>query len=169
LFNFSSHYLFSVKSVFKTSRKTLTFPKSPNAFSARKVLLSLRAYRGVMGSVGVRGIRAYGRHGADPGERDHPQPFDIEVELECDLSRARLSDALEDTVNYALVHARVLEIVERTSFVLLERLGEELLRAFLVDPHVLTACVTIAKPKLLGGATPWVRLSSRRGETQGWE
>lgn len=115
-----------------------------------------------MESIGIRGIRAYGRHGADLGERDHAQAFDLEVELECDFSRARHSDALEDTVNYALVHARVVEIVERTSFVLLERLGEELLRALLVDPRVLGACVTIAKPKLLGGATPWVRLSSRR-------
>jgi dihydroneopterin aldolase len=115
-----------------------------------------------MESIGIRGIRAYGRHGADPGERERTQPFDIEVELECDCSEARESDALEDTVNYAPLHARVVEIVESTSFVLLERLGEEILRALLAEKRVRAAHVTIAKPGLLSGATPWVRLSARR-------
>ncbi|HTV74340.1 MAG TPA: dihydroneopterin aldolase [Candidatus Acidoferrales bacterium] len=108
----------------------------------------------------MRGIRAYGRHGADPGERDRAQAFDIDVELEADLTAARHSDALADTVDYAAVHERIVNIVEQTSFELLERLGEELLRMLLEDRRIAGARVTIGKPLLLHGATPSVTLSA---------
>jgi dihydroneopterin aldolase len=110
----------------------------------------------------LRGIRAYGRHGADPGERDSPQAFDIEVELDVDLSRARRSDALGDTIDYATLHAHVVGIIEQTSFALLERLGEEVLSFLLQDERVLGARVTIGKPHLLSGATPSVTVSAVR-------
>lgn len=111
----------------------------------------------------MRGIRAYGKHGANPGERDAAQPFDLDVEVRLDLSRARESDSLEDTLDYASMHARIVEIVERTSFALLERLGEEILRDLLRDERVRRARLSIAKPHLLGGATPSVTLTARRG------
>ncbi len=54
----------------------------------------------------VRDIRAYGRHGANPGERDAAQPFDLDVELVADVDlRARTSDDLADTIDYAAIHA----------------------------------------------------------------
>ncbi len=112
-------------------------------------------------SIAIRGIRAYGKHGALPGERDHMQAFDIDVELDLDLTRARASDALGDTLDYALVHQRVVRLVAERSYVLLERLGDEILRALLSDERVAAASVTIAKPRLLAGATPSVRLHAR--------
>lgn len=112
-----------------------------------------------MDSIAVRGIRAYGKHGANPGERDQAQPFDIEVELELDLSRARSSDALADTADYDALHARIVAIVEETSFALLERLGEEILREIKTDERIRAARVLIAKPGILRGATPAVRVA----------
>lgn len=114
--------------------------------------------------IGIHGIRAYGRHGADPGERDQPQPFDIELELELDLARARCSDELVDTINYAHVHARVIEVVTQTSFALLERLGEELLRMLMADPRVCAARVSLSKPGFLDGATPTISLRAGRDD-----
>jgi dihydroneopterin aldolase len=111
----------------------------------------------------VRGIRAYGRHGANPGERDHAQAFDIDLELEVDLQAARASDDLSDTLDYAALHAEVLELVRTRSYALLERLGDELARALLRDPRVRAASVRIAKPNLLGGATPAVTIRAGRG------
>jgi 7,8-dihydroneopterin aldolase/epimerase/oxygenase len=113
-------------------------------------------------AVEIRGLRVFGKHGADPGERDRSQPFEIDVRLEVDLSQARRSDALEDTVDYAAVDALVRGIVTRTSFALLERLGAEILDALLADERVAAAEVTIAKPGFLHGATPSVHLSARR-------
>ena len=114
----------------------------------------------------LRGIRAYGRHGAALGERDAAQALDIDVEIDIDLSKARASDALADTLDYAKLHEQVLAIVRDRSFALLERLGEEIARAILSDPRVRAARVTISKPNLLSGATPSVTI---RGERDGPE
>jgi dihydroneopterin aldolase len=110
----------------------------------------------------LRGIRAYGRHGALEGERERAQPFELEVELKLDLRAARESDRLADTVDYAAVHALVTSIVEQRSYALLERLGDEILRGLLADVRVLAASVTIGKPALLAGATPSVIMHAAR-------
>ncbi len=110
----------------------------------------------------LRHIRAYGRHGANPGERDRAQPFDVDVRLELDLAAARASDELCDTMDYAGLYHRIVALVADRSYRLLERLGEEILREAMRDERVREAHVTIAKPRLLGGATPAVGVSSRR-------
>jgi 7,8-dihydroneopterin aldolase/epimerase/oxygenase len=112
-----------------------------------------------MDKIILRGIRAYGRHGANLGERDLPQPFDIEADLELDLARARCSDLLADTVDYAALHARIVAIVQETSFALLERLGEEILREIRTDERICAARIAIAKPGILRGATPTVEVA----------
>jgi dihydroneopterin aldolase len=110
----------------------------------------------------VRAIRAYGRHGANPGERDHPQPFDLDLRLDVDLAAARRSDRLEDTLDYAALHATIVLIVRERSYALLERLGDEILAEVMRDARVAAAELTIAKPGLLAGATPAVTLRATR-------
>lgn len=111
-----------------------------------------------MDVIALHGVRAFGRHGANPGERDAEQPFELEIRVEMDLSNAAQSDDLGDTLNYADLHQRVVSIVESTSFSLLERLAAEVLNAVFRDARVARAEVSIAKPELLDGATPSVRL-----------
>ncbi len=113
-------------------------------------------------TIAVRGIRAYGKHGANPGERDFVQAFDIELELDVDLRAARRSDDLADTLDYAALHAFVVRAVRERSHQLLERLGDEILVEILRDGRVRAARLTIAKPRLLGGATPSVTLRAER-------
>ena len=107
-------------------------------------------------------IVACGHHGADPGERDRPQPFHIDIEINLDLSAAGSSDALEDTVNYAELHRRVVEIVETRSYALLERLAAEIVTDVLRDERVAGVRVSVAKPQLLDGATPSITLERER-------
>jgi 7,8-dihydroneopterin aldolase/epimerase/oxygenase len=116
-----------------------------------------------MDKIELRGIRAFGHHGADPGEKIVAQPFDIDVTLELDLTAARASDALADTLDYSMLHATIVRLVRERSFNLIERLGADLLDAVLADRRVLRASVRIAKPELLGGATPAVTLHAARG------
>jgi dihydroneopterin aldolase len=111
-----------------------------------------------MDRISVRGLRAMGRHGWAPGERERVQAFDIELNLQVDLQRAALSDDLSDTVDYAALCARIAGVVEGTSFALLERLAAEVLDAIFSEACVAGAAVTIAKPGILGGATPSVTL-----------
>jgi 7,8-dihydroneopterin aldolase/epimerase/oxygenase len=107
----------------------------------------------------LRGVRAHGRHGAETQERARPQPFDIDVVATLDLSQAAASDDLEATMDYAALHARLVRIVETTSFALIERLAAELLDAIFEERRVVHAEVTIAKPAILDGATPSVTLA----------
>jgi dihydroneopterin aldolase len=113
-------------------------------------------------TIALRGIRAYGKHGANPGERDYVQPFDLEIELDVDLSAARASDALADTIDYADLHARILRSVRTRSYALLERLGATILDDVMADVRIAAARLSIAKPQLLAGATPTVILHADR-------
>jgi len=110
----------------------------------------------------VREIRAYGKHGANPGERDVVQPFDIDIEIDVDLSRARKSDELAETIDYAALHATIVALVRDRSYRLIERLGDEILAVVMRDGRIARAALTIAKPRLLAGATPSVRLHAAR-------
>jgi dihydroneopterin aldolase len=113
-------------------------------------------------TIALRGIRAFGRHGANPGEKDVPQAFDVDVVLDIDLSAARRSDALDETVDYAALHAAIVTIIATTSYDLLERIGQDVLDRIFRDPRVMRAEVSIGKPRLLSGATPVVTLRQVR-------
>jgi dihydroneopterin aldolase len=114
-------------------------------------------------TIELRGIRAFGRHGADAGEKDVPQPFDIDLWFDLDLTAARSSDALGDTLDYSTLHATIVRLVRERSYNLIERLGADVLDAVLADTRVWRASVRIAKPELLAGATPAVILHAARG------
>jgi len=116
----------------------------------------------VTATITIRSIRVFARHGANPGERDVPQPFDIDVTLEADLRAARASDKLADTIDYAALHAAIMRVVAKTSYSLLERLGQDVIDAILADTRIVSAQVCIAKPGLLGGATPAVTVRQTR-------
>ena len=112
-----------------------------------------------MDRIALRGIRAYGNHGANPGERDRPQRFDIDLVIEVDTTAAQVSDDLNDTIDYALLHARIVDVVASTSFALLERLASLLLEMVFEEySRIERAEITIAKPNLLDGATPSVTI-----------
>jgi dihydroneopterin aldolase len=115
-----------------------------------------------MDRINLRGIIANGKHGANPGERDTAQPFHVDLEIDLNLKRASRSDDLADTVNYAELHAMVVEIVEKHSYILLEKLAAVILDAVLCDERIARATVTIAKPLLLDGATPSVTIGRSR-------
>ena len=111
-----------------------------------------------MDRIALSGIRVAGRHGANPGERDREQPFDVAVTLHVDLQAAGASDELDDTVNYAQLHADITHIVGTTSYALLERLATRIMERVFADARVASAEVSVAKPELLDGATPSVTL-----------
>jgi dihydroneopterin aldolase len=113
-------------------------------------------------------IRAFGRHGADPGERDAAQPFDVTVVLEADLSRAAENDDLRQAIDYSVVHQTVTRIIESTSFRLIERLAAEISRAILEDSRIAHAEITVAKPGVLQGATPSVTLRRPNPKFHAW-
>jgi len=114
------------------------------------------------GSIRISGMRFWGRHGADPGERGHPQPIDVDVELTCDLTRAAATDDLADTVDYAAVYRLCEEVISERSCLLLEALAGHIIAAIMRDKRIAGVRVRLRKPRLLDGATPEIELSSSR-------
>lgn len=111
-----------------------------------------------MDRIALRGIRAYGRHGWESAERASLAPFDVDVEVDVDLRAAQTSDDLADTIDYARLHRRIVTLVERESFALLERLAAEICGILFEEPRIARAVVSVAKPQKLAGATPSVTL-----------
>ncbi|MBV9718430.1 MAG: dihydroneopterin aldolase [Candidatus Eremiobacteraeota bacterium] len=112
-----------------------------------------------MDAISLRGVRAYGRHGANPGERDRRQLIEIDLTAQIDLRDVEASDDLSQTIDYAALHERLVRVVAMTSYALLERLAADLLDAVFFDRRVVCAEVTLSKPGILDGATPAVTLA----------
>lgn len=94
----------------------------------------------------LRGLRLLGVHGALP-EEDRPQPFEVDLDVEADLSVAGRSDHLSDTVDYAELAAAVAEVVAGAPRCrLMERLADRIASAVAaVDGRVRSVTVTVRK------------------------
>ncbi|MSO37974.1 MAG: dihydroneopterin aldolase [Acidimicrobiia bacterium] len=98
-----------------------------------------------MGSILVNGVRVLGVHGVLPHERLHPQPFEVDVALEVNLSKAGLSDKLEDTVDYGSIAEAISTVVANESYQLMERLATRIAEVCREDPRVTEVTVTVRK------------------------
>ena len=114
----------------------------------------------------LKGMRFYGYHGWLPAERELGQWFEADMELTLDLSAAGKSDALESSVDYAEVYARVKAILEGPSVALIESLAERLAEAALSFPQVDMAKVLLKKPQApLGGPLDYAAVEIERSRS----
>lgn len=74
----------------------------------------------------LRGIRVTGTHGALDEERRRPQPFEVDLDIEADLSVPGRSDDLLDTVDYGTVAEVVAEEIAGRHADLLEHLAQRI-------------------------------------------
>jgi dihydroneopterin aldolase len=93
----------------------------------------------------LKGMSFQGRHGVRPAEREHPQEFKVDVEVDCDLNEAGRTDRLEDTVDYTRIRAIAGEVIEGESAKLLETLAARIATGVLSLPRVAAVSVTVAK------------------------
>lgn len=113
----------------------------------------------------IRGLRALGIIGVNPEERNRPQPFELDLDLEADLSFAGTSDALADTVDYGLAVAVAERVVREESHLLLERVAHRIAEELLALERVAGVTVTIRKvrpPLPQDVATAAVTITRRR-------
>lgn len=113
----------------------------------------------------IRGLRVLGVHGALPEEQDRAQPFEVDLDVDADLSVAGASDRLADTVDYGAVAAMVAAVVGDERFRLLERLAERVVEQVAgIDPRIRTVTVTVRKlrpPVPVDLASAGVRITRR--------
>ena len=112
----------------------------------------------------LRNILLEGRHGYYDWELERTQPFEVDVELVLNLQPAGIEDDLEQSVDYGRVYAIVRQIVESTSYRLLEALAEAIAHELLVGfTAVEEVGVQVRKPKVqLGGPLDHAAVEIRR-------
>jgi 7,8-dihydroneopterin aldolase/epimerase/oxygenase len=104
-----------------------------------------------------------GRHGYYDHEMATLQPFEVDIELRLNLQPAGVDDDLEQSVDYGKVYAAVRQIVESTSFRLLEALAEAISHELLADFDVSEVTVRLRKPTVkLGGPLDYAGVEIHR-------
>lgn len=103
--------------------------------------------------------------GVNDEERVNRQDVLINLVLETDTRKAGRSDDIADAVNYREVTKRVIELVETSQFLLVEKMAEEIARACLADGRVERVRVTVEKPTALRFASSvGVQIERSRGD-----
>jgi dihydroneopterin aldolase len=93
----------------------------------------------------IRGLRALGIIGVCPEERERPQPFELDIDLEADLSEAGETDDLHDTIDYGVAVAIAEKVVQTEQHLLLERVAQRIATDLLALERVDGVRVTIRK------------------------
>jgi dihydroneopterin aldolase len=90
----------------------------------------------------LSGIRAAGRHGARPGEKDEPQDFVVDLDLDVDVA----SDSIEGTADYRGITEAVRAIVRDRSFDLIEVMAQAIADDVLALPRIARVTAVVHKP-----------------------
>jgi FolB domain-containing protein len=98
-------------------------------------------------TIHIRELRVPCRIGTTEAERSRRQEVLVSLTLHADLRAACASDELSDTVDYGTLAARVISLVESSSFHLLERLAAAVAALCLEDPRVHRVEVEVDKPR----------------------
>jgi dihydroneopterin aldolase len=96
-------------------------------------------------TIEIRGLRVFAHHGVLPAERERGQTFVLDVWLWCAPSPAPDSDDLADTVDYAAVCDRIVELATGGPYDLLERLAAVIADDLAAAP-IERVRVRVAKP-----------------------
>jgi 7,8-dihydroneopterin aldolase/epimerase/oxygenase len=112
----------------------------------------------------LHAMRFAGRHGVFAAEKEHPQPFEVDVEMAVDLRAAGASDDLAATVDYGAVFAVTQRVVEATSRDLVEAIAETIARDVLTGfPPVEEVVVRVRKMRPpIDGELAWAGVEVRR-------
>jgi dihydroneopterin aldolase len=97
----------------------------------------------------LAGMAFQARHGVNDWEKVQAQRFEVDVELIVDVQRAGMSDDIEQTVDYAAAYQVIGQIVESTTFNLIEALAEAIAHELLGEhPLVQEVVVRVRKPEV---------------------
>ncbi len=90
----------------------------------------------------LSGIRASGHHGARAGEKDAPQEFVIDLDLEVEVDR----DSIDATADYRGVSEAARAVITDGSYDLIEVMAHDVAERVLAFDHVTRATAIVHKP-----------------------
>ncbi len=87
-----------------------------------------------MDEIYIKGLKIFAYHGVNPEETENGQEFELDITMYADVSNARQSDDLNDTINYAAARKAITAVMTDRPYKLIERAAEvvatELLNKF---------------------------------------
>jgi len=92
--------------------------------------------------ISLAGIRATGRHGANPGERRQAQEFIVDLSVWVHSGK----DELEETVDYRDIVRKAREAIASKSFILLETLAEAVADSVIALGDIARVTAVVHKP-----------------------
>jgi len=96
----------------------------------------------------IKGIKSFGYHGVFESEKIAGQDFYVDVLLELDLTRASVSDDVNDTVNYAQITDLVVEEIIGERVALIEKLASRIIDRIKGSyPQIMAVSITVHKPQ----------------------
>jgi dihydroneopterin aldolase / 2-amino-4-hydroxy-6-hydroxymethyldihydropteridine diphosphokinase len=120
-----------------------------------------------MDRIEIRGLRVVGVVGVLDEERERAQPFEVDVDIYTDLSRAGSTDDLGATINYGEPVAVIENIIRNERHELLERVATRIAESILHAPSVgaVEVCVRKLHPPLPADlASTAVRIHRNRAQ-----
>lgn len=116
----------------------------------------------------LAGMVFQARHGVLDWEKSTAQRFEVDVELVLDVQPAGLDDDLTRTVDYRNVYRAVRQIVESTTYNLLEALAEAIAHEILAEEALVDEVVIrVRKPEVrLDGPLDYTGVEIRRVRTR---
>lgn len=105
-----------------------------------------------MDMIKIVGLRVYAYHGVKEEEKRKGQPFILDIDIKADLSRARESDDVNDTINYSDVTKCVVKTMLAEKNDLIERAAHRVVEAILAEFPAEEVTVTLKKPRAPVGA-----------------
>jgi dihydroneopterin aldolase len=90
----------------------------------------------------LSGIASSGHHGARPGEKDDPQDFIVDLDIEVDVG----ADEIEATADYRGVSETVRSVIADGSYDLIEVMAHDVAERVLALDHVTRVTAVVHKP-----------------------
>jgi dihydroneopterin aldolase len=90
----------------------------------------------------LSGITASGHHGARPGEKDEPQTFVVDLDLEVEVG----GDTIGSTADYRGVTETVREVITSGSYDLIEVMASDIAARVLAHDRVARVTAVVHKP-----------------------
>lgn len=99
-----------------------------------------------MDKIFIEDLLIRGVIGISEREREQPQDILVNIEIKTDITKAGISDNVEDSVNYRTIAKKVLAHTETIKRYTVEALAEDIARICLEDQKVESVLVRVEKP-----------------------
>ncbi len=105
-----------------------------------------------MDTIFIDNLETSGILGIHPHEQRKPQPIRVSARIGADISKAALTDDINQSVNYSTLAKLIIEIIDKSHFYTVEALSQALADKILEDDRILSLWLRIEKPNAVSAA-----------------